>query len=127
MEGIYDISFDGQAVGTAKISREGLYYRFDCECRLKKKELFKICISCGDENFILGTPIPEGQQFQLHTKLPIKRFSGQAPCFFITGNKEENAEAFIPVHPDAPFLYLKELKNAVFCIQDGVSGIVIRK
>jgi hypothetical protein len=127
MEGIYDIHCGGQVVGTAKVSREGLYYSFDCECKFKRQELFKICAICADKQIMLGTPIPAGQVFKLHTKLPIKRFSGETLRFCITGNQEEKSEEFIPVDPDAPFLHLKDLKNAVFRIQNGISGIVIRK
>ena len=126
MEGVYDI-FDGDTViGTASISREGLYYRFDCECRPEKRGLFKICLLDENEKIILGTPIPEGHGFCLRTKLPIKRLRGQKPRFFINRGSEETGK-FIPVAPDTPFLYLQELENAYFCIRDGVSGIVIRK
>ena len=124
MEGIYDIHCGGQAVGTAKVSRGGLYYHFDCECRPDKRELFKICIFCGDDQIMLGTPIPDGKIFKLHTKLPIKRFAGKTLSFCLTGNGDE---MFIPVQPQAPFLYFRDLKNAVFRVQNGVSGIVIRK
>jgi hypothetical protein len=127
MEGTYSIHCGGQAVGTVKVSKEGLYYRFECECRLQKREVCKISAVCGEETIAIGTPVPEGEMFKLRTRLPVKRFSGRAPRFFITGNKEENAEEFIPVDPDAPFLHLKDLKNAVFCIQNGISGIVIKK
>lgn len=127
MEGIYDIYCGGTNVGTAKVRKEGLYYCFDCECCLDKKGLFKICLSNADETIMLGTPIPQGQTFRLHTKLPVKRFLTQEPRFFIADKQEGNVGLFIPVHPDAPFLHLKDLKNAVFCIQNGKKGIVIRK
>lgn len=126
MDGVYNIFDGGTVIGAARVSREGLYYRFDCECRPEKRELFKICLSDENEKIILGTPIPEGHRFCLRTKLPIKRLCGQKPRFFINGRSEET-EKFIPVAPDMPFLYLQELENAYFCIRDGVSGIVIRK
>ncbi|MBQ8769112.1 MAG: hypothetical protein IJZ15_05665 [Oscillospiraceae bacterium] len=127
MEGTYNIDCGGKKVGTAVISREGLYYRFDCNCQLERKEVCKICVVCGDKRIVLGTPIPEGQIFQLRTKLPVKRFSIGKPRFYIAGSKEEISEEFISVQPNAPFLHLKELKNAVFQVRDGESGIVIRK
>ena len=127
MEGIYEIFCGGQAIGTAKVSRDGLYYRFECECMLKKREVCKISAICGEQTIVIGTPVPEGEVFRLRTRLPAKRFSGETPGFYITGNKEENAEKFIPVYPDAPFSHLKDLKNAVFRIRNGVSGVVIMK
>lgn len=126
MEGSYSICSGEKSIGTARVSKEGLYYRFDCECRLEKKDVCKICVTCGEKCVILGTPIPNGQVFKLHTKLPIKRFTGNTPRFFITGSQEMVGE-FIPIEPDKPFSHLKDLKNAVYQVREGVSGIVIRK
>ncbi len=127
MEGLYDIHFGGQTAGTAKVSKEGLYYRFDCQCRLAKKEIFKICIACGEDLTILGTPLPDGDTFNLRTRLPAKRFAGKTLRFFIEDDQEKRLENFIPVKPDEPLLQLKDLKNAVFCVRNGVRGIIIRK
>ncbi len=127
MEGIYDIHYGGQAVGTAKVSREGLYYRFDCRSQLDKRKICKICVVCGEDKIVLGTPIPDGQMFQLRTKLPVKRFSGDKLYFCIIENKKENYERFVPVNENEPFLYLKDLKNAVLQVRNGESGIMIRK
>ncbi|MBQ7817277.1 MAG: hypothetical protein IJ388_00575 [Oscillospiraceae bacterium] len=126
MEGTYGIYSGENNIGKVKVSREGLYYHFACECRLEKKEVCKICVICGDERIMLGTPIPEGRVFKLHTKVPIKRFPENTPRFYITGSQEMVGE-FIPIQPDKPFLHLKDLKNAVMQVRDGVSGILIRK
>jgi len=127
MEGTYSILRSGQKVGTARVSREGLYYRFDCECTLDGKEVCKIGVSCGEDEILLGTPIPEGQIFRLRSKLPVKRFSGETPYFYILGNKKEKFEKFVPVDENKPFLYLKYLKNAVFQVRNGETGVMIRK
>ena len=127
MEGTYSIQRGGQIVGTAKISREGLYYQFDCQCQLDKKEVCKICISCGEEQTILGTPIPEGRMFKLRTKLPTKRFAGKEPSFTIISNNEEISEEFIEIKTNMPFPHLVDLKNAVYKERNGASGVVIRK
>lgn len=126
MEGTYSIYSDDRDVGKVAVSREGLYYRFDCQCRLEKMEICKIVAVCGGEQIVLGTPIPEGQIFRLRTKLPVKRFSGEVPRFYILKNKKENLEKFVPVNENEPFLYLKDLKNAVFQVRNGESGIAIK-
>ena len=122
MVGIYDIHCGGQVVGTAQVSREGLYYRFECRCQFKKKDVCKICITCGDEEMILGTPVPENGDFVLRTRLPIKRFCGGNLEFTIVGD-----ESFIPVSPDEPFLYLKDLTDAIFAVRNGQCGVIIKK
>ncbi len=125
MEGNYNIYAADQTVGTVAVSREGLYYRFDCQCRLGKRELCKIWVSCGKDQILLGTPIPDGQQFRLCRKLPVKCFAGGTLQFALTGNKK--SEIFIEVRENEPFAYLKDLKNAVFRVQNGIAGIAIRK
>lgn len=127
MEGIYDIHCGGQVVGSAKVSREGLYYRFDCECQMEREEICKVYVTCADKQIMLGTPIPEGQVFKLRTKLPVKRFSGETLVFYLGEKQKEKPEIFIPVRENEPFLHIKDLKNAVFRIHNGVSGIVIQK
>ncbi|MBQ9930115.1 MAG: hypothetical protein IJO72_04990 [Oscillospiraceae bacterium] len=127
MEGLYEITYGGQTAGTAKVSAEGLYYRFDCQCRLDRKALVKICVACGEAAVILGTPVPEGHTFRLLKRLPIKRFSGETMRFYIEGNAAEKSGIFVTVSENEPFAHLKDLKNAVFSIRDGVSGIVINK
>ena len=125
MEGTYSIYSGEQCVGTVAVSREGLYYRFDCRCRLEKRELCKICVNCGEDQILLGTPIPDGQQFRLCRKLPVKCFAGETPRFTVTGNGK--SEIFIEVRENEPFLHLKDLKKAVFRVRNGIAGIVIRK
>ncbi len=127
MEGQYDICCGDQIVGAAKVSREGLYYRFICRCSLDRKRIFKICIACGKEQILLGTPIPDGASFQLCARLPAKYFTGSALRFFIKEKGEEKFAEFVPVKADAPFMHLKDLENAVFCLQDGIPGVIIEK
>lgn len=121
MEGSYPIFIGEESVGTALVSREGLYYRLDCQCRLRGKEIFKIYAECENGRLLLGTPTPEGDCYRLRTRLPAKRFSGETPRFCL------RQEIFIPVRPDEPFLHLKDLKNAVFAVRNGESGIIIAK
>ena len=121
MEGAYPIFFGEASVGTVSVSREGLYYRFDCRCRLQRKEIFKIYAERADGKLLLGTPIPEGDYYRLRTMLPAKRFLGDIPKFCL------RQEMFVPVRPDEPFLYLKDLRYAVFAVRNGESGVVIIK
>lgn len=127
MEGIYDIYCGEKVVGSAKVRREGLYYRFDCECQAERKEICKLYATCAQKQILLGTPIPEGQVFRLRTKLPVKLFSGVTPEFRLLRKLEETLEIFVPVRENEPFLHLKDLKNAVMQVRGGECGIVIKK
>lgn len=124
MEGTYSICCGAQKVGTAVVSAEGLYYSFRCRCQLDKKAICKLCVSCGDERILLGTPIPEGQCFVLRTRIPKKRFgAGEiAVCVAFEGDSNE---IFVPVRETEPFPYLKEIKNAYAQVRGGIRGIAI--
>jgi len=123
MEGTYSICCGAQKVGTAVVSAEGLYYSFRCRCQLDKKAICKLCVSCGDERILLGTPIPEGQYFVLRTRIPKKRFgAGEiAVCVAFEGDSNE---IFVPVRETELFPYLKEIKNAYAQVRGGEPGIV---
>lgn len=126
MEGNYHVYAGDKTVGSVAVSREGLYYRFDCRCRLENKEICKICIACGQEQILLGTLIPEGRQYRLCRKLPVKRFTGETLRFFLSGH-EEKSEIFIEIRENEPFARLEDLKNAVYRVRNGRTGIVIQK
>ena len=126
MEGIYSICIDGQKVGTATVSREGLYYSFRCECRLPKREVCKIFVSCGADGVLLGTPFPEGQVFVLRTKLPIKRFGEGQMEFSVVFDGDFQNEKFVPVRETEPFPYLREIKKAYAQERGGIRGIVVK-
>ena len=123
MTGMFDIYSGGGSIGTVKVSREGLYYVFDCQCRLQKKEICKVFVDCGEKKIALGTLVPQGDSFVLRTKLPCKHFVDSNWHFSTNVNEGE----FIPIQENTPFLHLKDLKNAVFQIRNGVRGIVIRQ
>ena len=122
MVGVYEIYSGDGAIGTAKVTREGLYYQFDCQCRLECNEICKIYVRCGENQTLLGTPVPENGAFVLRTRLPKKRFCGDKMEFTIDGDK-----AFLPVSPDEPFLHLADLKDAIFAVCNGQCGVIIKK
>ena len=127
MEGIYNICRGGDVVGSAKVSREGLYYCFECHCRLEGREICKVYAACEAENILLGTPIPEGDLFRLRKRIPIRHFAGESMRIYIGDTMEQKSENFVPVKENEPFYHLEDLENAVFQVRDGISGIMIRK
>lgn len=125
MEGRYGVYAGDQEVGTVYVKREGLYYRFHCECQLAGKDICKVCVRCGGDALVLGTLIPEGRNFVLTTKLPIKRLKEDKPEFVIVTNKTDKWTKFIPIRENEMFLYLKYIKNAVFETHGTIRGVTI--
>ena len=44
MEGIYDVMLADETVGTVEVTKQGLYYRFDCRCRLSGTVICRISL-----------------------------------------------------------------------------------
>lgn len=122
MFGLYDIYLGARKVGKAEVIREGLYYRFRCNCDLPGGEIYRLVISCGEKTENLGIPIPNGDSFWLSTRLPVSHFAGQEPTFWALPRQQKY---WVPVLPEQPFPYLSALENAVLEERDGKMGLLI--
>lgn len=120
MEQIYDITKNGQAVGTAAVEKDGLYYRFTCRCR--GSGIFHLRVSRGGKEESLGIPVPEGGEYRLRTRIPVSRFPAGEFRFFV---EEPKKETFVPVIPGQPFPYLSKLKNARYALRNGTAGVIL--
>jgi len=81
MAQIYDITFDGAIVGTAKMERQGLYHAFSCRCRLPDQGLYRIHVLCGEKYEDLGICVPMGDSFGMDKKLAAKKLGEGTPAF----------------------------------------------
>ncbi len=127
MVGEYALNFGQRAVGKVRVTREGLYYRFDCRCRLTGDVVCKVVAVCGDRRESLGILVPEGEGFALKTRLPCKRIGEGEPEFLVLPNRPEIRGTFVPIYPEEPFAYLARLKDAYLATQDGQVGAVLRE
>ncbi len=118
--GKYEVLFHQKPVGTMEVSRDGLYYRFCCKCKLPQNQIFRITVSYGNEHVNLGVLIPCNDTFHLDTKRPIKLFTQAEPLFTVTSDTEN----WIPIREDRPFPRIEDLENGIYCEQDGVPGIL---
>lgn len=122
----YTILLGTQNVGQAQVRRDGLYYDFYCRCRFSGDVIMKIAVSCGEKTEILGTPVPQGKDFVLHKKLPVKYFGEGEFGFRAVPKKAQLDGFFVPIRPEEPFSYLNRLKNARLQRRDGVIGVVLQ-
>lgn len=110
-------------MGRVVIQRQGLYYRFDCRCNLKKNPMYRLMMDQGGKLINLGIPIPSTDGYWLVTKRPVKEFGTEKPEFRLAPKLQGGR--YIPVYPDEPFAYLHRLQNAYIEYRDGVLGVVI--
>ncbi len=125
MEGIYSLYFGGQAIGKAQVTRQGLYYRFSCCCRLSGGVVCKVLVRCGGVSENLGILAPEGEGFSLVTRVPVKRFGKGSPEFTVVPNRPEFSGNFAPIYPEEPFAYIEKLREAFLVRQGGRCGILL--
>ena len=125
MADTYDVLLGGEAAGKAQVSREGLYYCFQCRLHLSGEVMYKLILQKEGQSLDLGVPVPQGNLFTLTTRIPIKRI-GEGPFTIRAVPKHAPVgKRFVPLKEDEPFRYLSKLNEAVFAVQDGKSGILI--
>lgn len=125
MEGIYPVFFGSQQVGKVQVQKQGLYYRFFCRCKLTGDVVCRLMACCGGLQESLGVVVPVEDGFGLEKSVPVKRL-GQGPAEFRLVPRHETAVGiFVPLSPEEPFAYIKNLKNAYFERRYGQAGIVI--
>lgn len=127
MIGTYPIFRGAEAVGQATVEKQGLYYCFSCRCRLTGEVIYRITVTWGEHSEHLGIPVPEGTEFCLETKLPIRRFGQGEPTFRLVPRHPKLDNCFIPLSPETPFPYLKRLENAYLDRREGEIGIAFRE
>ena len=127
MEGVYDIMLGGRPVGQAAVFRKGLYLYFDCRCRLSGETVCRIRVKCGEAETDLGIPVPEGREFVLRTKKPVKGMGTGVPEFWVMPNRVTLPENWVPVRAEEPFAYLTRLQDAFLEVRDGQVGISFRE
>ena len=120
---LYQIFWNETAVGTADVTKEGLYYRFACTCRPVGEGIHKILVSDGYTQRNLGICVPVGRDFVLNTKIPAKSLCIEKLTFRIVPKEEEGF--WIPVEEGMAFEYVDKLNSAYLKIIDGKKFIVI--
>ena len=71
--------------------------------------------------------VPDGGDFVLKTKLPIKRLGEGELRFRIQPRHSELTGKFIPLSPEEPFAYLSRLEDAFLKIREGKMGILLKE
>ena len=126
MEGNYPIFLDGKIVGQAAVGREGLYWRFRCQCRRSWEQVSRLYVTDGEKTECLGVPVPEGSVFRLDTKLPQKKLGEGKFRFYVGADRVRPDEFFAPIRPEEPFAYLARIKDAYLARRDGQIGAMVK-
>ena len=119
MTGVYPIFAGSEPIGTAKITREGLYYRLDCRCALSGDVWYKVLITGDDVYEDLGVCVPFGNEFGVCTKVPAKRLEGKTYRFCAVPRHGTHTKNVVAVTEGSPFDYISKLESAVLMKKEG--------
>lgn len=120
-----NILLGGQAIGTARVAREGLYFCFRCRCRLSGEVVYRLQVRCGDNKENLGIPVPQNGAFELNTRIPAKKLGSGRMVVEAVPKKVEWEGVFVPLSPEEPFKYLRRLEGAFLQVRNGQVGILL--
>ena len=105
----YNIYHKQSVVGEAIVSQEGLFYHFQCLCRIPSKAIHHVIVSNGNKKFNLGVCIPQNKQFSSQKRIPIKHFDSQDFTFNLI---ERDQTQVAEINPAKPFDFLADLEDA---------------
>ena len=123
----YEVVFGKDRVGKVQVTREGLYYRFCCRCRISGDVVCRLAVRCGEKEESLGVVVPVGEGFGLDKRLPVKNLGEGEMAFFLMPKAGGVRGKFVPIYPEEPFAYIARLKDAFLARQNGQVGIVIKE
>ena len=118
---MYQVFDKETCVGSAQIQKEGLYYRICCNCKISTEGIHRIEVCDGENTIDLGICVPEGNQFALISRIPIKKLKAENCRFALVkqGKKPtERSRREVPVEAGKPFSALDELKHGYFVNKD---------
>ena len=127
MVGSYEIMQGADKVGTAVVTREGLYYRISCRCRYGGEPMRRILMTAAGYQLDLGVCVPVDGQFGLEKRIPCKNLVAGTPEFRLMPKYQRTDRRFVPVYPEEPFSYMAKLKDAFLEIREGQIGVLIKE
>ena len=125
MEGTYPVFFGQAQVGKVQVRKQGLYYRIFCRCRMTGDVVCRLAVQCGQNRENLGVVVPVEGGFGLEKSVPCKRLGEGEPEFRLLPKHEKASGTFVPIYPEEPFAYIRNLKDAYFERRYGQAGVVI--
>lgn len=126
MDGTYEVYLDGKSVGTASVTRLGLYYEISCRCRPAKEDLLELVVQTQDHLENLGLLVPGQGTMEGRKRVPVKRL-GQGRMQFFLRPRNGKQEQLLEVDGQKPFAYLQELHRAYFVRRGEKAMIGLRK
>ncbi len=125
MVGCYEIRQGDKSLGTVRVEKQGLYYRFSCRCSLTGEVMHRLVVVTDGGKTDLGVCVPMEGAFGVEKRIPCKQIGTGTPEFQLLPKHEQMKGQFVPVYPEEPFSYMARLKDTYLATRDGQIGVVI--
>ncbi len=124
MINIYDVFWEGKAVGTASFEKEGLYWKIHCCCDIPDDIPYQVTLKAGEE-IDMGLLVREKSGFCLTKRIAMKRIGDIQPSFTATPRAQKASDNFLCITSDEPFSHIEKIKDSKLEERDEQVGIII--
>lgn len=121
----YDVKFENRTVGSVSVVREGLYYRFSCQCNLTNAAVYRLVVSCNGRTTDIGICVPQVGGFGLQKRIPVKRVGEDRMQFHILPHDQVVPDTRVIVNPNTAFAFISELHRGSLRIEGGCYEILL--
>ncbi len=125
MKSDYKIMMHNTQVGTASITKQGLYWVINCCCQLPDNKMHRVCMKTEDAEIDMGILVPNDHCFYLIHRVAMKKAGKGEPQFFIKEEIHEVAASFQPILQDEPFVAIERLKDSHLVVVEDQPGIML--
>ena len=121
---LYDVTLNGDVVGSVRVTCEGLYTRFQCHCQLPDEQIYRLLLCCGEQEIDLGICVPMGIHFGVNKMCPNKQITDGDKVFRIIRASQGKSAECVPVLTDNVFDGISMLESARLYFDNGQYGIL---
>ena len=87
MSEVISVMYEGDEIGTATITREGLYCTVDCRCRIPSEEVLRAYVDRENGPLCLGVLVPEEGQLRLRRRFAKSGFPSDPSVVTVAGRE----------------------------------------
>lgn len=113
----YPIEMNGKAIGSARVTHEGLYTVICCDCGDLAEAFHRVHMEFEDKTVPLGLLVREGQRYVSCKRLPSKLLGKGEPVFYAVSDAGQEIKEKIPLIPGKPFPDLGSIRHGTLLIE----------